>query len=394
MTTRRRFLGTVGGGLTGSWLARALPLGVGAGVLGSPRAAHAVGSVVSTECMRLDTNDLTGWQPLGSQPPSTSPTTLAINDSSGSDVSGIYMPNACAAPGLEVDVVASFQIRGVTPSGADGGFKVIINDGQLRSAVVTCAILNNQRVLALAGTGLSNYPASAPVDWLVGPISFRLRRAADGGAELIEVNGVVPNPRVFLRADQVAGRTRAGSTFEIGCLSPEGLCDADVTEFYAEMPPTPIMGGLDFTDFRIRDTDSADRLRFRADFTLGAGSDGIDPGTELVAFRLSTPSYGQFYPAPAADFNPLSGFDVQGRTPRRRWSLNDAERTRTGIERLDFDENSNQTGAIILRDLRTSLPSLDYSTVTVMVDSGFNLFSDTIQLVEKRAGSGQWRLPQ
>jgi hypothetical protein len=67
---------------------------------------------------------------------------------------------------------------------------------------------------------------------------------------------------------------------------------------------------------------------------------------------------------------------------------------RTGIERLDFDENPNQTGAIVLRDLRTSLPTIDYSTVTVMVDSGFDLFTETIQLVEKRPGSGQWRLPK
>jgi hypothetical protein len=66
---------------------------------------------------------------------------------------------------------------------------------------------------------------------------------------------------------------------------------------------------------------------------------------------------------------PLSGFDVRGRTPRRRWSLNAAERTRTGIERLDFDENPNQTDAIVLRDLRTSLPTIDYSTVTVILRS-------------------------
>ena len=179
-----------------------------------------------------------------------------------------------------------------------------------------------------------------------------------------------------------------------GLSNTAAISTAEFLAFRSETPATQIMGALAFTDFRIRDDGSADRLRFRADFTLGAGSDGIDPSTELVAVKLSTPTYGQYYPARAADFNPLSGFDVLGRTPRRRWSLNAAERTRTGIERLDFDENPHQTGAIVLRDLRTSLPTLDYSTVIVMVDSGFDRFTETIQLVEKRAGSGQWRLPR
>ncbi len=365
---------------------------------GWPRAARAVGSLVSTECMRLDTNDISGWTLLGTQPPNASGTIVQFSDASNFDVCAMFTPNSCAGSGHDVDVVATFQVRTHTPVNADGGFRIIINDGFTRAAIATCAILNFRWVIALAGSGSmidpATYPVYADVNWAGSVVSLRLRRYADGGAELIEVNGVAPSPRVYLPGDQVASRTRAGATFEIGCMSFEGLTDVDVTEFYAEMPPTPIMGAIKFTDFRIRDTDSADRLRFRADFTLGAGSDGIDPGTELVAVRLSTPSYGQFYPAPAADFNPLSGFDVHGRTPRRRWSLNDAERTRTGIERLDFDENANQTGAIILRDLRTSLPPLDYSTVTVMVDSGFNLFTDTIQLVEQRAGSGQWRLPQ
>ena len=290
------------------------------------------------------------------------------------------------------------KYRSVTPNGVDGSFRVVINDGENKSAILSCVVLDGQRAIALAGPGSSSdaatYLTSVPVDWLVGPVRLRLRRSADGGSELIEVNGVAPNPRVFLRADQVAGRTRAGASFEIGCLSLEGLAEADVTEFYAEMPASQIRGALAFTDFRIRDTDSTDRLRWRADFTLGAGSDGINPGTEPVAIKLSTPTFGQFYPALAADFNPLSGFDAEGRMPRRRWSLNAAERNRTGIERLHFDENPHQTGAIVLRDARTSLPMIDYSTVIVMVDCGSDLFTETIQLVERRVGSGQWRLPR
>ena len=107
MATRRRFLEVASGGMTGSWLARALPLGAGVGFSGWPGAAQ--GSV-GTECMRLDIADVTGWQQLGSQIPSPSQTVLKFSDADPGDVSGIYLPDSCAGPGLDVDVVATFQV--------------------------------------------------------------------------------------------------------------------------------------------------------------------------------------------------------------------------------------------------------------------------------------------
>ena len=47
--------------------------------------------------------------------------------------------------------------------------------------------------------------------------------------------------------------------------------------------------------------------------------------------KLSTPTGGVFYS------QTLNGFTVKGNSPRRRWSLDDAERDRTGIERLIID---------------------------------------------------------
>ena len=177
--------------------------------------------------MRLNTNDVNGWQLLGSQFISTGPDTLAFSDADIGDVNTLHKSNPCAGPGLEVDVVATFQIRSVTPNGPDTGFRVIINDGQLKAAVLTCAILNNQRVLALAGAGApgdpATYLASTIVNWGADRVRVRLRRSADGGAELVEVNGVAPNPRVFLSGDLVSNRTRVGATFEIGCMSPDPL---------------------------------------------------------------------------------------------------------------------------------------------------------------------------
>lgn len=394
MATRRRFLETVSGGLTGSWLARALPLGVGVGVLGWPRDTLALAS----GCVVLDTfHSEANFVKDGNQTV-TPGNSLVLTDGSNADHVGFFAEDPCTATGEDVDVVATFRVvNNSTPAGVDVGARFIITDG-VTSAIAASVILGGIPGIAIAiGTDFNspgNYAAFVPVDWLA-PVNLRLRRWANGDAEIVEVNGVAPSPRAIVPAGALPGAVRATPSVGFGLFSDGAVTTAEFGSFRSETPATQIMGALAFTDFRIRDDGSADRLRFRADFTLGAGSDGIDPSTELVNVRLSTPTYGQFYPPRAfTDFNPLSGFDVRGRTPRRRWSLNAAERTRTGIERLDFDENPHQTGAIVLRDLRTSLPTLDYSTVIVMVDSGFDRFTETIQLVEKRAGSGQWRLPR
>jgi hypothetical protein len=190
----------------------------------------------------LNTNDISNFTQLGSQPPSTSSTTLQFSDSSNADVCGIYANDPDAASGGDLDLTVTFQVRSSTANNADGGFRVVINDGQTRSAIAACVTLNNQRVIALAGAGPAaepaTYLASVAVDWL-GTVTLRLRRWADGGSEILEVNGVPPNPRVLLLPDQVSGKTRTGATVELGCLSPESLCDADVTQFFTEPPYTP-----------------------------------------------------------------------------------------------------------------------------------------------------------
>jgi hypothetical protein len=156
----------------------------------------------------------------------------------------------------------------------------------------------------------------------------------------------------------------------------------------------PVAGKLNFTRLRLRDADSVDRIQFRADYTLGSGSDGINPAVEPVTIKLSTPVGGQFYPSP--DFNPLSGFNVQGALGKRRWTLNDSERARTSIERLVFDENPNNNGSVFLRDFRTNLADADFSTVNVEITIGTGAAADkltgTASMVEKPAGSGSWRL--
>jgi len=225
-------------------------------------------------------------------------------------------------------------------------------------------------------------------------VTVRLRRYANGDAELIEINGVAPNPRALLTVDKLPGPTRAGSTVELGAASPEAQCTVAYSVFRSERVVQPVNGTLNFTRFRLRDTDSPDRVRFRADYKLGTSSNGIDPTTESVTIKLSTPAGGQFYPSP--NFNPVAGFVVQGSAGKRRWTLNDSERARTDIESLVFDEGSNNTGSIALRDFRTGIFSADFSIVNVEITIGAGATADkltgSMNLVEKPAGSGQWRL--
>lgn len=56
----------------------------------------------------------------------------------------------------------------------------------------------------------------------------------------------------------------------------------------------------------------------------------LTAGTRLGAYEVLAllGAGGQFYPAPSADFNPLNGFLAL----KRRWTLNDAERVRSGID--------------------------------------------------------------
>lgn len=105
--------------------------------------------------------------------------------------------------------------------------------------------------------------------------------------------------------------------------------------------------------------------------------------------KLSSAS-GEFYN------QTLNGFTVRGQAPRRRWSLDDAERARTGIERFEIDEDPNNAGAIILRDVRSELGTAAFDTVHAEIVIGTGAAADkltgTASLVQKPAGSGKWRL--
>jgi len=338
----------------------------------------------------LDPQNPANFQREGTQGFSPGPI-LMLADQSVGDIIVFIAPDADAVPGFDLDIVATFQVLLTIPNNADVGNRVGINDGtQTRAAIAACIIQNGVNGIGLLSQGSPSDPASYPVfvptDWQAAPVTIRLRRAANGDAELVEVNGVAPTPRALLTSDKLASFTHNFACVEFGCASPEATCTVAYSAFRSERPVHFIPGALNVTHFRLRDPDSTDQVRFRGDFTLSSGSNGIDPATQPVSIALSTAA-GQFYPSPAADFNPLNGFI----TMKRRWTLNDAERVRSGIERLDIDLNSDGTGAVFLRDVRTTLPTLDYSTVGVYVLIGDDLLTGTVHLVEKPLGSGRWR---
>lgn len=324
---------------------------------------------------------------------------LTLNDTSIGEFVSLWAGDVDASPGTDIDLVTTFQVRQTTRNNADAGNRVVINDGVTRSAIAACVVVNGVFGIGLYSQGAAadpaSYPVFVPADWQAAPVTIRMRRHANGDAELIEVNGVAPTPRALLTADKAPDPTRTGfGTVEFGSASLEATCTIDYYAFRSERVVNPVAGTFNFTRFHLRDTDSPDRIQLRGDYTLGSGSDGINPAGEPVTIRLSTPSGGLFYPGP--DFNPLVGFDAQGLTPKRRWTLNDSERADTSIERLVFDEDPNNKGSIFLRDFRTNLADRDFSIVNVEITIGLGATADkltaTANLVEKPGGSGRWRL--
>jgi hypothetical protein len=390
MKTRRELIQGVGTGLTGQLLTRGLPWVVGGSALLWPRRAEAA--------ITLNPADPSNFTQEGGQT-FTAGNVLTLNDLSISDFIAFFAADPDASPGTDVDVVATFQVREGVPIEADVGNRVVINDGLIRSAIAACIIKNGINGIGLLSQGSPTdpaaYPVFVPVDFQRAPVTIRLRRAATGDAELVEVNGVAPTPRALLAANLAPGPTRTFPSFEFGCAGVlETVCVVEYSVFRSERVVQPVAGTLSFTRFRLRDSDSVDRIQLRADYTLGTGSNGINPAVEPVTIQLSTPGGGQFYPSP--DFNPLNGFDVQGAVGKRRWTLNDAERLRTGIERCNFDEHPMNSGSVFLRDFRTNLADANFSTVNVEITIGTGAAEDkltgTVNLVEKPLGSGRWRL--
>lgn len=392
--TRREFAALGGGALLAAFgkdldllVPRSRAAGVPASMVGTPRTVP-----ISVPSVVLNPADISSFTVIGNQQPTVGGAVI-FNDASQTDVSGLSATDADAATGVELDLTAKFQVSPQTTDGVDAGFQLTISDGTAnRAAIAACIVVNGVPHIGLVSTGardaLTTYPAFIAAEWQAAPLTLKLRRTAEGGVQLLELNGAPPATRTELLPQQAAPRTRPGNLAEFGCFSGPATLTAQVDSFMTERPAQPTQGNLTFTRFRIRDTDSTDRLAFRADFQLGTGTNGINPAAETVAVKLST-AQGEFYA------QTLNGFNVRGQTPRRRWVLNDAERARTGIEQMVIEEDPNNSGSIFLRDVRNECGTREFTNVTVEVIIGAGAAAEVLtgsaELVEVPAGSGRWR---
>ncbi len=301
--TRRRFLTGTGGGLAATALTSVLPgwaplrrLG-----LGVPP-AHASPSVV------LDPND-----PLANFTQETftgqgiflTPTVLTVQDISAADVNNLYASEPHAAPGGDLDIFVQFKVSDFSLANADSGVWFVINDGESGAAVARC--INNGGVLGIgiaAGINFvdpANYPVFVAVNWLP-YTTLRLRRTAQGAAQIVELNGVAPNPPAVFPGP-LPQRTRGIPSVEFGCASVEARATIDVQQFYSEVPHLEVP----FAMFRARADlvlgrrANDDRFDVEALVTLGPESDGIDPLGEDATLELG----------PGAWTIPAGGFRAQ-----------------------------------------------------------------------------------
>lgn len=140
------------------------------------------------------------------------------------------------------------------------------------------------------------------------------------------------------------------------------------------------------SQLQIRASGATEKVQAQGSFQLAGASDGINPATQPVSLRLSTPG-GQFYPPVGGNLMPINGFDV---TPTG-WAISAAERQRTGLQSFVIDRTA--TGyTFSLVDTRVALPTLDYSSVRIELVIGNDAGNATVGLINNPVGSGAWQL--
>jgi hypothetical protein len=202
----------------------------------------------------LDPTNPSNFKQDGTQT-ATPGTVLTLQDASNGDIILLFAPDPDAAAGIDLDVVATFQMINPSPENADAGNRLVINDGVTRAAIASCIFQKNIPGMGLYSSGptkdQASYPVFVPVDWVAAPCAIRLRRWANGDAELIEINGTPPTPRALLTADKAAGPTPAFFTVEFGCASPEAMTTVEYSAFRSERVVQAVAGTLSFTSFRL-----------------------------------------------------------------------------------------------------------------------------------------------
>ena len=116
------------------------------------------------------------------------------------------------------------------------------------------------------------------------------------------------------------------------------------------------------------------------------GAAAIDPTTQPVKVTLSTAA-GFFYT------KTITGFDVRGRVPNRRWTATAAARAAAGIDACVIDEDPNNDGSFFLRDVNTTVAMADFTNTSLDLGIGPDQLTGLATMVERPIlGGGRGRL--
>jgi hypothetical protein len=300
---------------------------------------------------------------------------LVINDASAATHRTFYKTELdIAVADVTVDITVEVSAGSVGLQGQDTGIRAILSEGAGGGEVAVALVDRgggDLRVAFVTGGGFSH---GLQLNW-TSEQTFRLQRNIDPVRRgVLTVSG--QPPEVISDADLPPAR-RPSPNFEFGCTSdpasavtlwgPIGLTvfPMTITPAHAVLIPNRFQG-----------------VALDGSFQLAPGSDGIDPGAEGAALRLSTPLGAPIYPV-GADFMPVDMEPFFG-----GWRITSAERARTGIEFFAIFRTSDPTRfRYVFLDGRSNLPTANYSQVRIELEIGDDQGSADMHLVAGKKGT-------
>jgi hypothetical protein len=328
-----------------------------------------------------------GWTKEGDEPHIPAGTSLRINDATNAGTCKFFVADP-AAFGKEIQLSPSVLLSSGFSVDAEQstGVHVTINDGEREiRAVVLGTDGGGVRVAIKLLTGYSTgfiLPTNQA--------SFQLKRLLDGSAYL----AANEQPAETIPRLQLALSTRPGQqTIEFGADSKAGVVSTE----WLTLGLTPVVPEQPFASFEIKQVkiktkdgddgdegeDKNDRVRIKGNFAVGSNA-SLDPTTQSISLTLTRAGETTPFWPPAGVMPIKAGFAKTG----VNFSLSRAEKERTGIESFEIIRGRTFHCA----DRRTMVADRTYQQVVVELRIGDQVARQTVNLAEKTAGNGNWRL--
>ena len=307
---------------------------------------------------------------------------LIVNDTSPVDHRTFFRAEpSIASSAVAVDITIQMLASGLTlVNGQDSGVRAILSEGpggfEIAAALVDRGAGDRRVCLVTAGGGFSQ---GLPFEWTLEQ-TVRLERNPDPNRRAVLT--VAGQPSEVLTDVDLPPARRPVPNFEFGC----SIDPATSIALFGPIPPRQLTFPIAITPTRCDLSPNASEKAFvEGTFTLGAGSDGIDPVADQVALRLFKPDGSGIYPV-GTDKMPAA---VQATADG--WAITAAEKTRTGIENFTIMKTADprQFGYKLV-DTKTGLLQSDYGRVTLELIIGND--SGRVDMSLTRASNGLWRL--